>query len=425
MSTLETFTQTGFQAALIQKKEDISNYLNVTWTFLIIRGILLYVILYILAPYASNFFNSPGATLIIRFIGLSVLFTAFNNIYLLKYEKEIEFRKLFLYDFIGSLVEFLVTVLTALILKNVWALVFGLVAGSFVRCFMSYILYPKIPKINFDVEKIMDIFKYGKWVLASSILLFLSTQGDDILVGKLLGTTMLGYYQMAYRISNMPATEITHMISKVAFPFYAKLQDDTPSLRNVYLKTLKSVLMISSLITGVIYVSSENITNIFFGENWMPMIQIIQILVFAGLLRSITATAGSLFYASGKPMIDTYYQIVRLITMLILIYCFLPLGILGISFAVIGSLCITAIGFFKNVLNILQDMPKSIFKILTTPLVSLGFSIIVTELLGNKMFENSIVSLISLVIFYVVTYLSIYYLMGKYIQFLKFPNVGK
>ena len=80
MSTLETFSQTGFQQALIQKKDDIGSYLNSAWTVLILRGFILFTILYFIAPYAALFFAVPEAKLIIRVIGFSILFQAFSNI---------------------------------------------------------------------------------------------------------------------------------------------------------------------------------------------------------------------------------------------------------------------------------------------------------------------------------------------------------
>src|SRR5574341_1259106 len=80
MSALETFSQSGFQLALIQKKENIDSYLNSAWTFLILRGFMLFGILYLIAPYAATFFNATEAKSIIRIIGLSLFIKAFTNI---------------------------------------------------------------------------------------------------------------------------------------------------------------------------------------------------------------------------------------------------------------------------------------------------------------------------------------------------------
>lgn len=61
MSALETFSQTGFQAALIQKKENIEDYLDTAWTVSALRGFVL-AILYLAAPYIALFFDAPAAT---------------------------------------------------------------------------------------------------------------------------------------------------------------------------------------------------------------------------------------------------------------------------------------------------------------------------------------------------------------------------
>ena len=80
MMTLETFSQTGFQQALIQKKENIKDYLDAAWTVSALRGLVLFAVLFFLAPYVASFFNAPLATPIIRVIGLASLLQGLTNI---------------------------------------------------------------------------------------------------------------------------------------------------------------------------------------------------------------------------------------------------------------------------------------------------------------------------------------------------------
>ena len=360
MATIEKISQTGFQAALIQKKEDIKSYLNSAWTVLILRGFILFGILYIIAPYAATFFNTIEAKPIIQVIGFSVLFQAFTNIGVIYFHKELEFNKEFIYQFAGTLVDFVVAVSSVLILRNVWALVFGLLAGNATRCFVSYLIHPYRPRLSSDFGKAKKLFGFGKWVLGSSILGILITQGDDIFVGKLMGATALGFYQVAYRISNMPAIEITHVISRVMFPTYSKLQDDIPKLREAYLKVLQFTVFLSFPITGLIYVLAPDFTRILLGEKWMPIVSAIQVLVFAGLVRSIAASTGPVFYAVGKPKVDTRWQIARLFVLAILIYPFTIIwGIVGASIAVFLSIFISNIGFTFEVIKITKCGIKS------------------------------------------------------------------
>ena len=336
MMTLETFSQTGFQAALIQKKEDIDAYLNSAWTVGILRGSILFIILYFIAPYVAAFFNSPQAKPIIQVIGFAILINAFTNIGVVYFQKELEFNKQFIYQFSGTLAEFAVAVSAALLLRSVWALVFGLLAGNAARLVASYFIHPYKPHISFDIVKLKELFGFGKWVLGSSILIFLITQGDDIFVGKLLGATMLGFYQLAYKISNTPATEITHVISGVSFPAYSKLQDNAQKLRQAYLKFLQLTAFLLFPLAALIFALAPNFTRIFLGEKWMPMVPALQVLCIFGITRALNATIGSIFQGMGKPQIITYGAGLQLIMLTVLIYRMTNRwGILGTSIAVV------------------------------------------------------------------------------------------
>lgn len=339
MATLDTFSQTGFRQALIQKKKDIKSYLDSAWTVLILRGFILFAILFFIAPYAAIFFKAPQAKPIIQIIGFSVLLQGFANIGVIYFQKELEFNKQFIYQLSGTLADFIVAVSAVLIFKNVWALVFGLLAGNIARLIASYLIHPYRPHLSRDLGRAKELFGFGKWILGSSVLSFSNTQGDDIFVGKLLGATMLGFYQMAYRISNMPATEITHVISQATLPAYSKLQDNLPKLREAYLKVLQLTAFLSFPIAGLIFVLAPDFTKIFLGEKWMPMVPAMQVLALWGLIRSIGATTGPIFQGVGKPGIATKLQFARLILLVIIIY---PLaikwGILGASLAVLLSI---------------------------------------------------------------------------------------
>jgi len=371
MATLETFSRTGFLVALVQKKRDIKAYLDSAWTVLVLRGFILFTILYFTAPYAAIFFEAPEAKLIIQVIGLAILLQAFTNIGIIYFQKELEFDKQFVYLLSGTIADFVVAVSAALILRSVWALVFGSLAVAIVRLIVSYLIHPYRPRLSFDLYQAKELFSFGKWILGSSILVFLVFQGDDIFVGKLLGVTLLSFYQMAYRFSNAPATEIAHVISNVTFPAYSKLQDNLPSLRQAFLKTLKLTAFISIPLAGGIFILAPEFTNMFLGEKWMPMVPILQILVFAGLLNSIGATAGTIFQSVGKPQIDTKWQLIRLFVLATSIY---PLsiqwGIMGTSISVLLALIVSTAGKSFMVVKITQCGMREYGKVLVFPLIS-------------------------------------------------------
>jgi len=368
MSALETFSQTGFHAALVQKKQDTRPYLDTAWTVQLIRAVVLALIAFSIAPYVASFFDTPATKPIIQVIAFSVLIGGFANIGVIYFQKELEFHKQFIYQLTATLADFSVAITAAFLLRSVWALVFGLLARSLVGTVLSYFIHPYRPRLGFNLRQFKELFGFGRWVLGSSILVFLTTQGDDIFVGKLLGTTMLGFYQMAYRLSNMPATEITHVISQVTFPAYSKLQDNLPRLREAYLKVLQITAFISFPLAGLIFILAPDFTSIFLGEKWMPMVPAMQVLAIWGLMRSIGATTGPIFYAKGRPDLATKLQVLNLVLLGGFVYVLtIRLGILGTSIALASVAVLTCPIHFYIIMKFTQCKAWDFYKQLCIP----------------------------------------------------------
>ena len=387
ISTLETFSQTGFDTALIQKKENIESYLDTAWTVTAFRGIMLFLILFLSAPTVAEFFNSQQAVLIIQVVSFSLLLSGLKNIGIMFFQKELEFNKQFFYEFPATIIDLLVAVTLGFLFRNAWALVCGGIAAGFVRLFISYIIHPYRPRIKVEKGKFIELFGFGKWMLGSSILVFLITQGDDIFVGKMIGITALGFYQMAYTLSNLPTTEITNIMARVTFPAYSKLQDNTIRFKEAYLKVLQLTLFFSMPLAGLIFVLSSEFTHLFLSDKWVPIIPLIQVLSIAGLLRSIAATTGPVFYSLGKPKIDTTWQIIRLVILISLIYPFtLYWGLIGTSLSIVISILISTVGFSLETINLTRCEARPFCRAILFPLINT--IILITIILILKGFLN-------------------------------------
>jgi len=419
IATLDTFSQTGLDTALIQMKDNIKDYLNSVWSINIIRGFILYIILFVSAPYVAVFFNSPESTVIIRVVGITIFLRSFTNAGVIYFQKELEFNKLFLCRFSSTIANFIVSIIAVFTLKSVWALVFGQLADCITGVVASYFFRPHRPRFILDISKVKRLFGFGKWVFISSILVFLFNQGDDFFVGNLLGVTVLGFYQMAYKISNMPATEITHVISKVTYPAYSKIQDDLPRLRDAYLKILKLTAFLSFPVAGLIISLAPDFTIVILGEKWMPMVPSMQVLVLWGLIRSIGATAGPIFYSVGKPEILTKLQSFQLILLMIFLYPFTTKwGILGTSLAVVLASAVANIVVFFKVTRVIQCTIWSFTKVLIYPAVSIlvtSTSIMFIKI--NFINSKGIPEFIILVLYGILVYLGISYFFDKLFRY--------
>jgi len=339
LSSLRSFSKTGFDQALIQKKEETESYLNTAWSVQVVRGFALGGILVAGAPLVGAFFGEPRAVFLVRVLGVAELIKNLRNIGVVYFKKELEFHKQFAYEFSGTFADLAVALPAAFILRSVWALVFGLLARNTVQVLLSYGIHRFRPRLRFDKGKALELIDFGRWVLGSSIVVFLATQGDDIFLGKVLGAGALGLYQLAYRISNVTTTEITHVIGHVTLPSYSKLQDDADRLKEAFSKVLNAVMALTIPITVGVFILAPDFVQVFLGSKWAPMIPALRILSVAGFLRATSATGGPLFRAVGKPKYDFTMNLIRVLLIAATIY---PLtvnfGIAGTSISVIIGL---------------------------------------------------------------------------------------
>lgn len=375
VAVLGTFTQSGFHAALVQKKENIEEYLNTAWVIGIVRGILVFVIIYFAAPFLAAFkLDAEDISLavsVIRVLGLCFLINAFENIGVVYFFKDLQFHKTFWLSMAGTITDIVLSISLVLLFQSVWAYVIARLISVLVNLGMSYLLCDYRPRFHFIPEKARELWKFGKWLFGGSIVGYLLNEGDDWFVLAYLGPTPLKLYRYAYRFSHLPVTHITSTISQVSFPAYSKIQHDLPRLRLAYLKVLQMTAMTSTPLAFLIFILGPDFVRLFLVEGSQAMIVPLQIIALQGLLKSEGATRGPLFQGMGKPGVSWFYQCLRLLVLAILIY---PLskqwGISGTAIAtVLATLAIKPLGFLKSC-KVLQCSASTLLEPSIFPFIS-------------------------------------------------------
>ncbi|MCK4533156.1 lipopolysaccharide biosynthesis protein [bacterium] len=418
IATLETFSQTGFDRALVQKNKGIKGYLDTAWVCLLMRGVIISIGLFLLAPLVGIFFRAPRVINIIRVIALAQLFKGAANIGVVYFQKELDFKKKFLYQTGSSLVSVVVTLSLVFILRNVWALVYGAVAGSLTQLVLSYLIHPYRPKFKFDFNKAKELFGFGKWIFIATILVFILTKGDAALVGKVIGITALGFYSMAYKFSNFSCTEIAHVISQVSFPAYSKLQNNLSQLKKAYFKVLQMVAFISIPLAGGLFIFTPEFVNIFLGQKWIPMISTMKVLCIFGAIRSILNSFGSLFNGVGKPIIGAKISIFNLAILSVIIFPLtVKFGIIGTAWSVLISHLSSCILGIREAQKLLKFSYFHFFKIIFLPIGSTTILYFIIGIIKQYIFYKYNLNCFFIIItISVLLYCLLFYLLNKVIR---------
>jgi PST family polysaccharide transporter/lipopolysaccharide exporter len=339
LAAFRTVSRLGLDEALVyNENENIDDYLDTTLTLNIGRGVLVGSAAYLSAPLVATLLGEPRATPVLEVLALTPVLQGLRNPGIVYFRKDLEFHREYVYKVSGAVAQLVVAVGYALVFPTVWALVAGTIAKKLVRVGVSYWIHPYRPWPRFDVDRARELIDYGKWMTGASIMGFLTKQGDDAFLAWLLGATSLGLYQMAYRLAKAPNTEVTHVVSRVAFPAYSKLQDDMEKLRAGFYRTIKVTLLVSFPAGVGVLAVAPTFVRAFLGESWMAMVPTMQLLALYGMSVSFGSMFGEIWKAVGRPDLITKFGVVRIVVFAALIY---PLtvryGILGTALTIVAA----------------------------------------------------------------------------------------
>jgi O-antigen/teichoic acid export membrane protein len=369
LSLLEMLATTGYSQAMIQKKEDIKEYLDTAWVVSVGRGALLGGLVYLCAPLAARFFQEPRAVSVLQVMALSPVLSGLSSPGLVALNKDLHFRKLVLFEAARSIVGAGVAIVSAILFRSVWALVAASLVGNGVFSLGSYLVHPYRPGLDFRWQQARELWGFGRWVLGNKLLHYLFNDGDDWVAGRLLGAGALGLYQTAYRLGCTPMTEITAVFSKVTFPTFSKLQDDVEKLRRAYLRILQVIMFASTpFALGMLLVARDGV-ELFLGEKWLPMVASVQILVLWGWIRSFRATTGPVLLAQGRPDLVTKFTAFKVVILAVLVVpASLRWGIVGTSWAVVTAAALEVPLLIRSLGTAVQTGPMQIVRRLARPL---------------------------------------------------------
>jgi len=342
---IEIFTETGFGQALIHQGDQFEEARDTAFTLMVFRGVWLCVLSFVIAPWVAAFYNQPILSETVGAVGLTFLLMGMQNINSVALQKELDFRRLAYMEQVVAVLSFIATIGLAWWLRSVWALVYAQVVTAGITSAMSFIMIPGRVRFRLNWKIARQLFSYGRYITGVAIVLFLTRELDNALIGKVLGPKLLGFYVAAFTLANIPATNLSKLVSRVMFPLFSKLQHDLPALRQEYARGLRLITSLVVPLSVAIIVLAREIITVLYGERWEPAVMPLQILSVFGLCRALWMLNGYLYNAIGRPQIDFTTSLARLVLMGAALYPLtMAFGLPGAALAVTVPMLLQAMG---------------------------------------------------------------------------------
>ncbi len=295
----EILTAFAFDIALIHNQSAGVDHYNSAWTANLILGCLVAVIMLACSHPISVFYGAPELVTLICVLALGPVASALDNIGVVAFRKELDFRKEFIFQVSRKVIGFCVTIPLAIILQSYWALVFGSLASKIGGMMLSYWVHPFRPKISF--KEIGSLLRFSRWMLLNNVVNFLKERSTDFFIGRIRGPGQLGIYNISYEFANLPTFEIGAPINRALLPGFAKLKDDVDGLRRSFQSAVGLVALIAIPVGAGLFSIAPVMVPVVLGEAWMAGIPVMEVLSISSSILVFHGTIVTLFIAVGRP----------------------------------------------------------------------------------------------------------------------------
>lgn len=328
----EAFTEVGIKQSVIQNKNGARpEYLNTAWWFQCGRGIGLYALAFLAAPWICRFYFAgkaevlaihalPELVTLVRVAFLSILFNGFISPRAHVLEKKFRFGKVVFLLQGSAVLGTIITIVLAFSMRNVWAVVIGFAAMAALRCVFSFVLCPFRPRLELDRESFGQLFKFARGMFGSPMLVYIAFNIDVLVGGKMVTPSVLGMYGLALALAMMPRVLFSKVVAPVLLPAFAEKQDDKTAICQAILRitAVTAILTIPWLALAV--GCGEEILSLVYGNQFAAVALAFDFMCIFVLVMIQGITLTGVFLAIGQPGKHRTFVGIRVIILVMLIY---------------------------------------------------------------------------------------------------------
>lgn len=302
-TAVQIVNEFGIYGAVIYRNNPDEHFLNTAFTANVFGGLVLTIGTFLTASWIAYFYREPGMTGMLQFMGLAFILDAIYYVPDGLLRKELRFKSRALPEVAGTFGAVVATILLLLSGVGILSYAVGLVLQSAIRCVLTLRKISWRPRLQVSWPYLKEIISYAKYIFGESLGLYVAGNMDYFIVGRVLGAGPLGLYTLAYTLVNYPIANFTKILSRIAFPTFASLQADVNYASRVYLKLVRVItaLVIPALVMLALLAAPLVVGLL--GEKWRPSVFPLQILVIAGISKSIAIPSSDILRSFGHARV--------------------------------------------------------------------------------------------------------------------------
>jgi PST family polysaccharide transporter len=315
---------------LVQRPELTSAHESSAWWATISVSILTCCALYFLAPLIAQAMAMPTIANALRLLCIPILLEGSVSVPIARLTRRLEFRTLALAEVAGELA-FLATAIALLVTGHPrLSLAGGLSARMAAHALLLWCAEPYVPRVRPSRKALVELRGFAGGAMGGQILHAISCNVDYLLVGRMLGSSALGFYGMAWDLLRFVPDRLYKVAGRVTVPAFCRMQHEPEQLRRAYLSFLDYMSRLIVPPLACIAVAAPELLREIYGPQWIAAALPLRILSIGIITIGLRAGMGAVYYALARPVFDMYVHGVRFALIVIAVMVTASSGLLWV-----------------------------------------------------------------------------------------------
>lgn len=333
----QTLIDSGFSTALIQKKDPTQTDFSTIFYWNIVLALLLYLCLFITAPYIAQFYHTPLMSPVLRVIGISLLLCGINAVQLTRLRKSLSFKLIAASNITSTVISGCLAILLAYRGLGVWSLVVMQIASGAINVVILAIVTRWHPSFEFSLKSFKELFSFGGFILAANVLQTICQNFQGVIIGRKFSASQMGYFSQAYKLDQVTSYSLPQVIVQVMYPVYSSIQDDRKRLQAILLMNIRVISFTVFFLLGLLMLAAEPIILGLYGTKWMASVPYFRIFCIGGLFVCLQNINFYAVAAVGKSKELFYWSFYKWGFLLAVLFIGSYIGMYGILWGMVAS----------------------------------------------------------------------------------------
>lgn len=334
---LQVFVDSGLGTALIQKKEADDLDFSSVFFFNFAVCLILYIGMFIAAPFIAEFYNDSSLTSVVRVISLTIVISGVKGIQQAYVSRNMMFKRFFFSTIGGTIFSAVFGIVLAYQGFGVWALVAQQLSNTAIDTLILWLTVKWRPKLMFSWNRLKTLLVFGWKLLVSALLDTCYNNLRNLIIGKMYSSADLAYYNQGDKFPKVIVTNINTSIDSVLLPTMSSAQDDRERVKNMTRRAIKtSTYVMAPLMMGLAFCSVP-IVHLVLTDKWLPCVPFLRIFCVTYMFYPIHTANLNAINAMGRSDWFLRLEVIKKIVGMAILLSTMWFGVMAMAYSLLLS----------------------------------------------------------------------------------------